>query len=83
MDKETEFLFQAIDVFFKHKLNSLPFDQSKYGRVVEKTGNSYKVKIHDEEHNIKSKFDFNVGERVLVLFPQGRSKDLYIYPNEI
>ena len=44
--------------------------------------NIYKVTIQGDTYKVKSKFNFDVDESVLVLFPQGRKNDLYIYPNE-
>ena len=59
-----------------------PKDESKRGRVTRKVdGNHYEVQIQGTTYKIKSNFTFEVNENVLVLFPQGRSTDLYIYPN--
>jgi hypothetical protein len=59
-----------------------PFDQTKRGRVAEKLpNNQYKVQLQDKVYTIKSNFSFEVNESVLVMFPQGRDTDLYLYPN--
>lgn len=76
-----DYICQAIDVFFKN--TPLSFDQTKIGRVTEiLSNNKYKVQIKDHVYTIKSLFNFNVNERVFVLFPCGIDTDLYIYPNK-
>lgn len=78
---QEECLFQAVKVIAESI--SLPFDQTRMGRVVEQLDNDrYKVQIQDQIYTIKSQFYFNVNERVFVLFPCGNNKDLYIYPNK-
>lgn len=80
MTQEEEQLFQAIEILTQ---GSLPYDQTKRGRITEKLENNiYKVTIQGDTYKVKSKFNFNVDESVLILFPQGRKNDLYIYPNE-
>ena len=59
-----------------------PFEQTQRGRVAEKLpNNQYKVQLQDKVYTIKSNFSFEVNESVLVMFPQGRDTDLYLYPN--
>lgn len=58
------------------------FDQTETGRIIEKMENNrYKVKIRDVVYIVKSKFIYEEGERVFVLFPCGNKHDLYLYPN--
>lgn len=78
-----EYICQAIDVFLKDKNTPLPFDQTKVGRVIGILNNNrYKVQIQGDTYTIKSMFNYNLNERVFVLFPCGNSTDLYIYPNK-
>lgn len=80
MDKDVEGLFKVIEVFLKH--HSLPFDQTKDGRVVEiPSKNTYKVKIQDKIHTIKSEFHYSVGEKVSVTFKCGNEHNLLLHPN--
>lgn len=81
MAQPEEYLFQAIKIIAESM--SLPFDQTKRGRVTKKLDNGrYKVRILDNEYTIKSQFNFDVNESVLVLFPCGDTTDLYLYPNK-
>ena len=83
MSPETQKVFEAIEILLKEMKASA--DQSKTGRIIEVLKNNrYKVQIYDKVYIIKSKFDFDINEKVLVLFPQGRENpnDLYIYPNK-
>ena len=81
MDRAKENLFKAIKIIAKEIEKN--FDQTKTGRVIEVLDNSkYKVEIQGTKYTIKSKFIYEVGERVLVLFPCGSKTDLYLYPNK-
>jgi hypothetical protein len=76
-----DYICQAIDVFFKN--TPLPFDQTKIGRIIDILNNNrYKVQIQGDIYIIKSMFNFDINERVFILFPCGNSTDLYIYPNK-
>lgn len=81
MSPETQRIFEMVKIIIEE--TNFSFDQTKRGRVVEKLNNNiYKVRILEDVYTIKSKFDFNVNESVLVLFPCGSRTDLYIYPNK-
>lgn len=80
MSPETQKVLEMVKIMIEG--SNFSFDQSKYGRVTEVSGNTYKVQIQGDTYTIKSLFSFSVGERVLVLFPCGSKKDLYIYPNK-
>ena len=81
MSPETKKIFEMVKIIIRE--TDFSFDQTRRGRIVEKLNNNlYKVRIFDEVYTIKSKFDFNVNESVLVLFPCGSKTDLYIYPNK-
>jgi len=73
-------LFEAIRIILDSIDNSS--DISAYGRILSKTGNVYSVEVEGSIYTIKSNFNYEVSERVLVLFPRGRKTDLYLYPNK-
>lgn len=76
-----QYLFKAMNILIEQK--NFPFDITKRGRIVASpTSGVYVVSVQDTEYKVRSKFNFTVGESVLVLFPQGNSNDLYIYPNK-
>lgn len=80
MPKDTDYLLKAMEIIAANLPH--PFDQTRRGRVIEKlSNNQYKVQLQDKVYTIKSNFTFEVNESVLVLFPQGRDTDLYLYPN--
>lgn len=81
MSPETQKVIEMVQIIIEN--TSFNFDQSKYGRVIDVlSDNRYKVQIRDKIQEIKSLFNYIVNERVLVLFPCGNDKDLYIYPNK-
>lgn len=81
MNPTKEKLLEAMTIIVQSM--QMSFDQSKYGRITERLyNNTYRVQIQGDTYTIKSLFSFSVGERVLVLFPCGNKKDLYIYPNK-
>lgn len=81
MDKAKENLFKAFQVIAESV--GMSFDQTKVGRIVEiLPNNRYKIQIHSDVYTVKSQFDYNVDERVFILFPCGSSTDLYLYPNK-
>lgn len=57
-------------------------DSSTYGRILTKTGNEYSVDVEGVTYKIKSQFEFNLNERVLVLSPSGGTEK-YLYPNKM
>lgn len=73
-------MFDAMKIIAKEIEKN--FDQTKGGRIVEKMENNrYKVEIQGSIYTVKSKFIYEVGEKVFVLFPCGSRTDLYLYPN--
>lgn len=75
MAGEEQYLFKAMNILIEKK--NFQFDITKRGRIMDSpTPGVYLVKIQDADYEIPSKFSFNIGEMVFVLFPQGNSDDL-------
>lgn len=81
MSPDTEKIFEMVKVIIAE--SDFSFDQTRTGLVTEiLTNNKYRVQVQGDTYTIKSQFCYAVGERVFVLFPCGRSTDLYLYPNK-
>lgn len=80
-----KYLFQAVKIIIENM--KFGFDITKKGRVVScdtsTSSNIYQVQIQGKDYRVQSKFNFNIGETVFVLFPQGNETDLYLYPNQL
>lgn len=77
-----KYLFQAMKVLIDNM--KFEFDITKKGRVIAiPSVGIYQVQIQGKDYEIKSKFNYKIGETVFVLFPQGNTTDLYLYPNQL
>ena len=82
MHPDTQKVLEAFKIIMENF--NYNFDQSKYGIVVEILPyHKYKIQIKDKIYEVKSLFNYSIDERVLVLFPCGNDRDLYIYPNKL
>lgn len=79
--KEMESIFRAIQAIIDGQ--KWIFDITRNGRITAIVNdNKYKVEVNGMIYTIKSNFKYEVNERVRVLFPNGSSTDLYLYPNK-